>query len=171
MRLLAENDLAGDQVERVRCDVTPFVQSCLTYARPRTVAEAQFSLQFAIGCILAYGRLDLDCLTAECLADPRLEQAMTKVEMMPCAALFRAGEDRRDYLEAASVTLHTADRRTVKKHVPAAEGMPANPVSDVRLREKFRACASRTLGSGEAEALLQRLAALRELSSVTLLFD
>jgi 2-methylcitrate dehydratase PrpD len=169
--LLEENGVAGDQVERVRCDVTPFVQSCLTYARPCTVAEAQFSLQFAIGCILAYGGLDLDCLTAERLTDSRLEQAMTKVEMMPCAALLRTGEDRRDHLEAAIVTLHLANRRTVKKHVPTAAGMPANPVSDVRLREKFRACASRALGGGEAEALLHRIAVLRELSSVTLLFD
>lgn len=168
--LLAENGVAGDQVERVFCEVTPFVQSCLTYARPRPTAEAQFSLQFAIGCILAYGRLDLDCLSTERLPDPRLEQAMTKVEMMPSAALFRAGEDRRDHLEAAIVTLHLANRCPVRMHVPAAEGMPSNPVSDVRLREKFQACASRALGDSEAEALLHRIAVLRELSSATLLF-
>lgn len=171
VRLLAENGVAGDQIERVRCDVTPFVQSCLTYARPCTVAEAQFSLQFAIGCILAYGGLDLDCLTAERLTDPRLEQAMTKVEMMPCEALLRSDEDPRDHLEAASATLHIADRRTVRTHVPAASGMPTNPVSDVRLREKFRTCAARPLGGGGAEALLRRIDALRELPSVTLLFD
>jgi 2-methylcitrate dehydratase PrpD len=169
--LLAEHGIAGDQVERVRCEVTPFVQSCLMYARPRTVAEAQFSLQFAIGCILAYGRLDLDCLTAERLVDPHLEQAMAKVEMLPSRELFHAGEVSRDHLEAAIVTLHLADRRTVQLHVPAATGMPSNPVSDVRLREKFRDCATRALLGDAPEALLQRIASLRELPSITLLFS
>jgi len=41
----------------------------------------------------------------------------------------------------------------------------------VRLREKFRTCAARPLGGGGAEALLRRIDALRELPSVTLLFD
>jgi len=170
VRLLAEHGVDGDQVERVGCEVTPFVQSCLTHTRPRAVAEAQFSLQFAIGCILAYGRLDLDCLTAERLADPRLEQAMAKVGMTRSAQLFRAGEASRDHLEAAIVTLQLVDGRTVQMHVPAATGMPSNPVSDARLREKFRACATRALAGSATEALLQRMASLPELATVTLLF-
>ena len=170
LSLLAAHGVTGSQVERVHCEVTPFVQDCLTYARPRTVAEAQFSMPFAISCTLAHGAPDLDCLTPERLLGPSLEQAMAKIEMIPCAALQRAGEEGHDQLEAARVTLQLADGRAIGKHVPVASGMLANPVSDARLQQKFRACAARALGGGEAAALLHRIARLRELPSATLLF-
>lgn len=171
MGLLAEHGVAGGQVRHVRCEVTPFVQGCLNCPRPRTVAEAQFSLPFAIGCILAHDTLDLDCLTPERLLDPRLQQAMAKVEMVPCAALHRAGEEDRNQLEAARVTLQLDDGRTLGKHVPIASGMPANPLSDARLQQKFHACAARAPAGGDSGALLRRIGSLRELPSVALLFD
>jgi 2-methylcitrate dehydratase PrpD len=168
--LLAEHRVSGDLVERVRCEVTPFVADCLTYSRPRTIAEAQFSMNFAIGCILAHGALDLESLNANRLCDARLEQAMAKVEMVPSAALARAAENKAEHLEAATVTLDLRDGRSLTRHVPAATGTPTNPASDERLAAKFRACAARALESDEAERLLQRLGGLAELASVRTLF-
>ena len=170
MGLLAEHGVAGAAVRSARCEVTPFVQSCLASLRPHTVAEAQFSLPFAVGCILAHGALDLGSLTPARIADPRLQQAMAKVEMIPCAALHEAGLADRNQLEAARVTLHLADGRALARHVPVAAGMPANPVSDARLEQKFRACAARAPAPVDAGALLHRIGHLPELPSVALLF-
>jgi 2-methylcitrate dehydratase PrpD len=164
--LLAEHRVPGDAVERVRCEVTPFVASCLTYSRPRTVAEAQFSMPFGIACILAHGTLDLDCLDDSRLRDARLEQEMAKVEMTTCAALAQTAETRGEQLEAAIVSLTLRDGRILTRHVPVATGMPSNPASDDRLNAKFRSCAALALNSAEAEKLLQRLVALSELPSI-----
>jgi 2-methylcitrate dehydratase PrpD len=164
--LLMENDLPGAVVERVLCAVTPFVASCLTYRSPRTVAEAQFSFNFAVGCILAYGRLDLDCLTADVLADARLGLAMAKIDMVVDE---RVG-NRTDELEAVAVTLFLSDGRMLQRHLAAATGMPTNPASDERLRAKFHDCAVRALPVEESEELLRRISELRILPSVTTLF-
>jgi 2-methylcitrate dehydratase PrpD len=169
--LLAEHRVPDDLVERVRCEVTPFVADCLTYPRPRTIAEAQFSMNFAIGCMLAYGALDLEMLDASRLRDARLERAMAKVEMAPRPALAQAAEARPEHLEAAIVTLDLRDGRSLTRHVPAATGMPANPASDKQLAAKFRACAARALNFDEAERLLRHLAGLAELASVRTLFN
>ena len=141
--------------------MTPFVADCLIYSRRRTVAQAQFSMNFSVGCILAHGVLDLESLDANCLRDTRLEQAMSKVEMVLCAA-----ENEAEHLEAATVTLDLHDGRSFTGHVPAATGTPTNPASDELLAAKFRACAARALRSDDAERLLQRLAGLAELASV-----
>jgi len=141
--------------------VTPFVADCLIYARPRIVAQAQFSMNFAIGCILAHGTLDLESLDANRLRDARLQQAMMKVEMVPCAT-----EHGAERLEAATVMVDLHDGRSFTRHVPAATGTPTNPASDELLAAKFRACAARAVPSDDAERLLQRLGGLTELASV-----
>ncbi len=163
--LLAEHRIEGDVVERVRCEVTPFVADCLTYSRPRTVAQAQFSMNFSVGCILAHGTLDLESLDANRLCDARLKQAMMKVEMVPCAT-----EHKAEHLEAATVTLDLHDGRSLTRHVPAATGTPTNPASDELLAAKFCACAARALRSDETEELLHRLGGLAEFASLRTLF-
>jgi len=159
--LLAEHRIEGDVIERVRCEVTPFVADCLTYSRPRTVAQAQFSMHFAIGCILTHGTLDLESLDANRLRDARLQQAMMKVEIVPCATAHKA-----EHLEAATVTLDLHNGRSFTRYVPAATGTSTNPASDELLAAKFRACAARAVQSDDAERLLQRLGGLAELASV-----
>jgi 2-methylcitrate dehydratase PrpD len=164
--LLAENGVSGQAVERVRCVTTPFVASCLAYREPRTVAEAQFSLNFAIGCILASGRLDLDCLAADNLVEPALGAAMAKIEMVVDDRLARSSDE----IEAAEVTLFLRDGRTLQRHLPMATGMPAKAAPDDLLRAKFRNCALRALPSDRVEMLLGQLQSLGSLSSIRMLF-
>jgi 2-methylcitrate dehydratase PrpD len=125
------------RVARVYCDVTRHIGSNLAFPHPTNVTEAQFSMQFAIGCVLAHGRFTADLLTPATLKEPAVMAAMEKVEMRVSPALDTE-EIRRDGPEATEVTIETLDGVRYSHFQLAASGKPNNPVSDALLDAKFR---------------------------------
>jgi 2-methylcitrate dehydratase PrpD len=153
---LSDNDIRGDAVEKVICEVPPVVAISLVYNRPETPQEAQFSLPFAIGAMLARGSLGIDCLSQETLSDPHLREAMGKVEMRRVDAL-----DDQKAPEGARVTLVTKDGVEHSGYLGEPKGMPGNPMSDAALHEKFRRCAAAGGSSRtETDELLKHLLAV-----------
>jgi 2-methylcitrate dehydratase PrpD len=149
-------------VERVDCAVTPLVFISLTYDRPTSVSEAQFSLTYAIGCALLDGAFGVEHLSAPTYGEPRMAALMSKVRMTQGDALEATDEGRRSNPEGARVTLHLKDGRTFERYNGAATGMPQKPMSDGALDAKFLACAGAALDPAAAERLLQSLRALDE---------
>lgn len=170
--LRADHALDAAQVARVDCAVAPMVAECLPFPAPRTVGQAQFSLPFAVGCILAYGRLTPGELAEAALADPRLRQAMAKVSMAVDPALAAGERDRRERPEACVVTAVLADGRRLARRVDAALGMPADPMPDAAIDAKFLSCAAASgVDPPAAAALLARLRGLARLPAIRRLFD
>jgi 2-methylcitrate dehydratase PrpD len=152
-RLLADNALPGEAVAKAICEVPPVVAISLVYDRPATPQQAQFSLPFAVGAMLARGTLDIACLTDEALADGRLRAAMAKVEMRRVDDLAS-----RQAPEGARVTLVTEDGKEYSGYLGEPLGMPGNPIGDAALYEKFRRCATwGGLSPGQCDALLGHL--------------
>lgn len=152
-RLLEDNSLGGDGVRKAVCEVPPTVAISLMHDRPRTPQEAQFSLPFAVGAMLARGKLDIDCLTEETLSEPGMREAMGKVEMRRVDALHRD-----EAPEGARVSLHTNDGKEITDYLGEPMGMPGNPMSDEWLHGKFLRCAATGgLDQSKAKALLQHL--------------
>lgn len=164
--LRAATGIGDSDVAQVACAVTPMVAACLPFGAPQTIAEAQFSLPFAIASMLVHGALTPGQLHPAVLADPRLRQAMAKVSMTVDHALAATPADRRDRPEATVVTIGLADGRRLKQRIDAATGMPTNPIADAQLDAKFLHCASAALPAAEAEALLGRLRGLAGLPSI-----
>lgn len=151
--LMNENDIAGADVAAINCDVTPVVAISLVHDRPRTVQEAQFSLPFALGSILVDGELGIENLTQEALTNPRMREAMTKIEMHRVDAL-----QTEEAPEGARVTIETKDGHAVTAYLAQPTGMPGNPMSDQRLYVKFRRCLKAGgVPEQQAEELLQHL--------------
>ena len=148
--LMSKHELSGEQIVRVRCDVTPFVKMCLVHDNPTSVAQAQFSMPFAVGCILTYGCLGIEQLDKIRLEDQRLQATMGKVEMAVSPALSGAEFARGDALEAATVTLYTVAGERFQHHIRAATGMPCNPMPDTQLDRKFINCTSPVIGPQRA---------------------
>lgn len=134
--LLRAHGLTGDRILRAVYDVSPTVAISLVYDRPESVQQAQFSLPFAIGVVLARGELTIESLQQSALSDARVRAAMAKVEM-------RRDDSLRDPAapEGARVTLITDDGREIRGHLGQPRGMPGRPLSDEHLREKFLCCA------------------------------
>lgn len=160
-KLLGDNGIRGDAVEKVICEVPPVVAMSLVYDRPETPQEAQFSLPFAVGAMLARGDLGIDCLSKEALSDLRLREAMSKVEMRRVDAL-----DSKEAPEGARVTLVTKDGAEISGYLGEPMGMPGNPMSDADLHEKFLRCAAAGgLAPAKADALLKHLVFLESAPS------
>ncbi len=139
--LIAEHTLERTEIKSVRCEVAHLVKISLVHDEPATPSEGQFSMPFAVGCILAFGQLGPHRITAETLEDKNLQQAMAKVEMVEADDLngpdFQPG-----FPECARVTITTSGGNSYTGFLGAATGMPSNPLTDEALSEKFRSCAS-----------------------------
>lgn len=169
-RLLEENKLPADAVMRVDCAVTPLVGMSLTYQNPRSVPEAQFSLQFAIGCILRFGTLGIASLHEGALADHTLVEQMGKVFMSRCD-LPSIGEDGCPQPEAAAVTLHLRDGRSLGRLVAVASGMPTRPFTDGEVDAKFLSCASVVSEAVDLSLWLERLRDIDRIPDARTIFD
>jgi 2-methylcitrate dehydratase PrpD len=157
-QLLRDSGLSGDDVRSVICEVTPVVAMSLVYDRPARWQEAQFSLPFAIGTILAGRGLDIASLTDETLADPRVRAAMAKVEMRQVDSLHTE-----EAPEGARVTVITNRGSEIRGYLGEPKGMPGNPLTDAELHRKFLLCAATAaIDDARAHGLLRHLAALED---------
>jgi len=157
-RLLRENGLTGAAVRKVACEVPPVVAISLVHDRPATWQEAQFSMPFAVGMVLACGNLGIVGLNRETLSDPRVREAMGRVEMRRVDALHLDHAP-----EGARVTLITEAGARIQGYLEQPTGMPGNPLTDERLHEKFLCCAEAGgIPERRARELLEHLQALEE---------
>lgn len=156
MALVRDGALAVDGIARIVCDVPPLVAANLTYPRPVTTQQAQFSLPFAIAASLHFGELTLDQLDEETVRSPALARLMAKV-VMTSGPRWRDDELLRQAPEGAEVTLEMTDATRHRRFTPQARGTSGQPLSDDELRAKFQRCAVRGMGDAQARCLLGRL--------------
>jgi len=163
-------ELAADLVERHRlkpseitavvCEVPPLVDISLGYHNPKSIREAQFSMQFAIGCILAFGDIRLEHLADEVLKNPELQRQMQKVTMQVPKYLATDDTVHQRCPEGAGVMITTRSDEQFSDFLNRPTGMPGNPVSTAALVDKFRACLVHAgkheeLASSSADELLK----------------
>ncbi len=168
--IIAEEKLDTKTIARVQCEVTGSIKTYLEHERPATVTEAQFSMNFAVACVLVHGTLGVAQMSDEVLKDPQIQSAMAKVDMTLKDTLSEASDLGPEYPEAALVTVTLTDGRSFSKTNKGATGSPVNPMSDEQIDQKFRDCATPVLGLAAAEVLLQRCRNLDQLAACTTLF-
>ena len=152
--LARENRIRLGDIRGAVCEAGPVVLESLPFARPRAPAEAQFSMPFAVACVLARGEISPAHLSPETLSAPDIRRAMAKVRLVPADDVFCPPESP----EGARTTLTLRDGRRLSRTLRVPVGMPANPLSDSALAEKFHRCAALAgWRTGAAERLRARL--------------
>ncbi len=157
--LLQRHRFTARDVKTVTCRVAPLVAENLRYPNPTNLTEAQFSLPFAIGCLLAYGECGVRQLKDDVLNAPELRAEMAKVSMLRADDIMEA-DDAGRYPEAAAISVELHDGRRIDHRVLAARGMPSDPLSDVQLRDKFMGCAAELIPSTMAVSIYDSLGQL-----------
>ncbi|MBC8462307.1 MAG: MmgE/PrpD family protein [Deltaproteobacteria bacterium] len=168
--ILTDYNLKRSDISKVICEVPPLVAASLIYPNPANVTQAQFSMQFALGCILAYGQLRVAQLCEDVLNDTVLKKEMQKVEMIKNDALSASEHDRKNYPEGAIVTVITGSGEEIRVFNGAATGMPIKPMSDGQLNNKFISFAETQLTSEHSWKLLKRLRSIETVASINDLF-
>ncbi len=169
--ILTDHNLKRGDVSKVICEVPPLVAVSLVYPKPADITQAQFSMPFALGCILAYGRLGVAQLSEDVLTQVTLRKEMQKVEMIETESLSVSEHDRTHCPEGSVVTVIKKSNEKIRLFNGAATGMPIKPMSDNQLNDKFMACAKTQLTSKQAGALLNRLRSIEKIASINDLFS
>lgn len=157
--LARKNRLRLADVREVVCEAGPVVLESLPFPRPRAPAEAQFSMPFAVACVLTNGGISPAHLSSATLAARRMRRAMAAVKLIP-GGNFANPESP----EGARTTLILRDGRRLTKELPIPEGMPSNPLSDSALTKKFGGCAE--LGGWRGRAAERLRTRLQNLEAV-----
>jgi 2-methylcitrate dehydratase PrpD len=171
-KLLERHQLSHSEIVEVVIEVPPLVNISLVYHNPKSVRQAQFSMQYAIGCILAYGDIKLEHLTEEVLVQPELQRQMQKVTMRVPEYLEIDDTVHQRCPEGAGVTVTTRSREQFGDFLDRPTGMPGNPVSTPVLADKFRDCLvhggkSEELASSIGDELLE----IDDCADIHLLFE
>ena len=169
-QILADNHLDSYQILKIVCEVPHLVAVSLVYPKPVNVTQSQFSMQFALGCILAYGRLGVEHLDEGVLDDPKLQTEMCKVSMIETASFNTLEYNRSIHPEASSVKVKTKSGITIELFKGAATGMPVKPMPNSQLDGKFIDCARRHLTMEQSWKLLKRLRTIETLRRINDLF-
>lgn len=168
--LLQDNALTGTDLATVECLVTPHIAANLAYDIPENVTQAQFSIRYALGCILERGDFTFASLSDRDIADPAIRAQMDKISMQG-GLRFDSPADARLYPEATAVTVTTKDGRRFSGRQDASTGKPVNPMPEAQLQAKFRANVGRVHGGQAVDLLLARLSGLEGLADIRNLFD
>ena len=165
-QLISVNRLDCTQIKSVMCEVPHLVKISLVHEQPVTPTQAQFSMPFAVGCILAFGTLGPDQISMKTLGAKHLQSAMSKVTMVEDQKL-NGPEFQPHFPECTRVTLTMSDGKTFSQFIGAATGMPNNPLPYEALVEKFRACTAYAGWSDRGtDELLNNLGNIDKLSSI-----
>lgn len=123
---------------------------------PTTAAQARFSIPYVVATALLHGSVRLAAFTPQRLADPKIRQLMTRIELSVDPALDAAFPGQR----AARVMMESRDGRQGEFFQPTRKGDPEQPLSDNDLDDKFLELVQPVLGDAKARRLLSRLWAL-----------
>ena len=157
-----------EPVSRALCEVPAVVLDNMPFGPPQNATEAQFSLPFALGAVLAFGALLPAHLNAATLADTRFVAALARVAVqLPSGASVQALEG---CAEGAVLTVTGLSGRVVSRTIRVPSGMPQRPLTDTQLVVKFHACVDPVLGAARASGLRQRLQELPALAGVRNLY-
>lgn len=157
IELAVAHAIVPADVVAVNCEVTPLVAVSLVYDRPQNVAQAQFSLPYAIACALRYRDFGVLRIREPTYSDPDMLALMEKVRMRRNDALEPTEQGRRQHPEGARVALELKDGRVLTLYKGAASGMPVKPMSSEALASKFMKCAAAADSDIDGPALLLRL--------------
>ena len=169
-QIMADNHLDSYQIREIVCEVPPLVAVSLVYPKPGNVTQSQFSMQFALGCILAYGHLGVEHLDEGVLDDPKLQTEMRKISMLETASFNNLEYNQNIHPEAASVKVITKSGVAIELFNGAATGMPVKPIPDSQLDDKFISNAQRHLTLEQSWELLKRLRAIETVRRINDLF-
>jgi 2-methylcitrate dehydratase PrpD len=170
--LMERHNLSADDIESVVCEVPPLVALSLVFDQPESTREAQFSMPFAVGCMLAFGGLGLEHLTMEVLMDPQLQQQIQKVKMHVPDSLANDPTVLQRCPEGAGVTLITNRGIEFKDFLGRPTGMPGNPISTEALVAKFQNCFKHVdKHNGMAISIADRLLEIDKCPDIRAIFE
>ena len=152
------------QIEAIHCTMNGLVPDILVHHRPRTPAQAKFSMEYC----LAVALLDGDCGMAQ-FEEGRVARDDVQALLGRVSTSVDPAIPYRNGVYPGTVTVTLRDGRRFAESAVEARGHPDFPLSTADLRRKFLDCASHALPAPRAAAAFDALAALEEVTDLAAL--
>jgi 2-methylcitrate dehydratase PrpD len=156
LNLVDKHKISLHNIEGIVCDVPPIVYKNLAYAHPKTVQQAQFSLQYAIATSLHFGKFGLEHLDTGLIQSDLLLPLMSRISMQS-SGMWNDIEIRASAPEGAQVTISQLSGELYKTFQASAHGSAIHPLNNDEIDDKFLGCVSPVLGHISAHHLLDSL--------------
>jgi 2-methylcitrate dehydratase len=170
LQLVVDNDIAPEQVERVRIRSLARAADILadpTKYDPRSKETADHSLPYVIAAALVDRQVTPAQFEPEKIMDPRIRDQLKKVEVVADPEIEKVFPR----LQRVGVTIETTDGREMSAELDYPKGDPRNPLTDEEIEVKFDALAAPVLTQEGARRVMEAVWRVDELESVTALLD
>ncbi len=137
LSIVARENLAPEQIERVEVGTNSNVLNALIHHRPTTGLEGKFSLEYCMATGVVRRRAGLSDFTDEAVQDPELQAFLPKVDVVVDQDLEALGFQH----VRSRVTVNCTDGRIFQGTADWARGYPQKPLTAEELEEKFVDCA------------------------------
>jgi 2-methylcitrate dehydratase PrpD len=137
LRLIQENNVTPDQVEKVDVGTNHNMPNALIYHRPQTGLEGKFSMEFCIAILILERRAVLGQFTDATVKRPDVQGMIRRINFYVDPEAEAAGFDKMTSL----IKIHLKDGRILSGRADFAKGSPADPMSFDETARKFAGCA------------------------------
>jgi 2-methylcitrate dehydratase PrpD len=163
MKLVVDNDVKPEQVDRVRVRAGSNILDPLRYKTARTELEAKFCLPFMMSSILLQRRAGIREFTDEFVSSAPVQAMMARVETVLDKEIEARGfEKMRSVVE---VDLKDG-RKLVQPSDDRYRGGPDRPFTRAELHDKFADCAGGLLPADRIRHALDLIESVDRLKSV-----
>ncbi|MBD3664545.1 MmgE/PrpD family protein [Sulfitobacter aestuariivivens] len=156
-KICTEHGVTHEMVERI--EIRSFPNAVALFPEmPETTSQAQYSLAFAVGCMIRHGNIGLDQISGAGLQDRDVAALVSRTHLKVDArhtARFPSGR-------WADMTMTLKDGRALSSGDINARGGPDDPFSEAMIVDKYRSFAVPVLGSARADAIAQACLAMTQ---------
>jgi 2-methylcitrate dehydratase PrpD len=166
LRLIQENGLRADQVERIDVGTNRNMPNALIHHQPKDHLQAKFSMEFCMAALLLFGRAGLGEFTDEVVKRPDVQAMIQRVRFGVHPEAEAAGYNKMTTI----VDVRTKDGRTLSGRSDFAKGSPDEPMSYDEVAAKFLECAAYARWpDAKAKSIVATVRGLQDLADVTTL--
>jgi 2-methylcitrate dehydratase PrpD len=165
--LMSEHGLRSGDIRRIRAGVSRATHvHCAWPYRGQSVTAAQMNLYFGLALMAVYGDAEAARFTDERLHDPRILDFIGRIEARIDDQIDAGGAAAR---HAARIEVKTRSGNRFEKFVKDRLGSPEKPLSDERVREKFRVNAGAVMNAAGVRRLEELLGEIDSLEDVSII--
>ena len=168
--IIKSKKITIEDIDKIICTVPPIIASNLTFHNPKTVKEAQFSLEFSIAMILKYGDIKLEHLSSDFIMNSDIQNLINKVKTCVGKLPKNVSPSRRICPEWSNVELFTSDGERHEKFVGSPLGSSINPLSGNMLYKKFNSCVKFSKINLETKSIYEKLINIEKVKNCQELF-
>ena len=169
LRLIKENDITPDQIDRVKIGTNHNMPNTLIHRKPTNELEAKFSMEFCMAILLLERRAGLSEFTDEVVMRQDVQAMIKKIDFGVDPEAEAAGFHKMTTI----ITIILKDGRVIRGKSDFGRGSPSMPMNYTEVADKFlENCEYAKFDNQKAKKIvemirdIEKLASIRELTAL-----